>query len=179
MKIIYFVRHGESRSNIEKVFAGSRYDVPLTATGLKQARAAGALFRDKPIDIIVSSPLKRARQTAECIAEEIGYTEDLHFQPLLKERDFGEATGQPWSSGIGERIDTGDIKHMETVEQLAVRMQQVLDWFKTIQGRHVLIVGHGTVEAMLQTIYTGKPIDTFLQTKELRNAEVREYRIEE
>lgn len=67
---------------------------------------------------------------------------------------------------------------METIEQLAARMQQVLDWFKTVEGTHVLIVGHGTVEAMLQTIYIGKPYDTFLQTKELGNAEVREYRIE-
>lgn len=175
MKVVYFVRHGESRANVEKVFAGSRYDVPLTAAGLQQAKATGVLLRDKPIDIIVSSPLQRAKQTAECIAEEIGYTEKLHLQPLLKERDFGEATGKSWSSGIGERVDTGDIKDMETVEQLAVRMQQVLDWFKVVEGEYALVVGHGTVEAMLQTIYIGKPYDTFLTTKELGNAEVREY----
>jgi len=179
MKTIYFVRHGESRANVEQVFAGSRYDVPLTAVGLRQATATGVLLRNKPIDIIVSSPLRRAKQTAERIATEIGYAGKLRLQPLLKERDFGEATGQPWSSGIGERIDTGDIKDMETVEQLAARMQQVLDWFKIVDGEHVLIVGHGTVEAMLQTIYVGKPFDTFLTTKELGNAEVREYRIEE
>lgn len=80
MKVVYFVRHGESRANVEKVFAGSRYDVPLTAAGLQQAKATGML-RDKPIDIIVSSPLQRAKQTAKCIAEEIGYNEKLHLQP--------------------------------------------------------------------------------------------------
>lgn len=177
MKVVYFVRHGQSRANIEEVFAGSRYDVPLTDTGFDEAKATGAALRSKPIDVIVSSPLKRAKQTAESIAREIGYNSELLFEPMLKERDFGEATGMPWSSGIGERVDAGNIKDLETIEQLADRMRRVLEWFKMVPGTHILVVGHGTAELMMQTMYQGRPAATFLQTKELKNGEIREYHI--
>lgn len=175
MKIIYFVRHGQSKSNIEKVFAGSRYDVPLTELGLAQAKAIGKMLKGRPVDVVISSPLQRSKQTAEEIVKEIGFKDDIVFQPLLKERDFGEATGEPWSSGIGERIDAGDIRDIETIEQLADRMQQLLDWLKTVPGKHVLVVGHGTAEIMLQTIYRGRSPRDFLQTPELENTEIREY----
>lgn len=178
MKIVYFVRHGESRANVEKVFAGSGYDAPLTPTGLKQAKATGFMLRDKPIDMIVSSPLKRAKQTADCIAQEIGYKEAVQLQPLLKERNYGVVTGHPWGPDIEERIDDGDVDGLETLEQLAARMQQLLDWFKTVPSEHILAVGHGTAEAMLYTIYQGKPYATYLQTKELSNGMIREYVIE-
>ena len=177
MKTLYFVRHGQSQANIEKVFAGSGYDAPLTPTGLEQAKNISATLRGKLIDIIVSSPLKRAKETADCIAKEIGYQGEILLQPLLKERDYGVATGQSWGKDIEVRIDDDNIDGLEKLEQLAARMQQLLDWLKTLKDEHILVVGHGTSESMLYTIYQGKPYKTYLQTEELQNAMIREYRI--
>lgn len=177
MKIIYFVRHGESQANVERVFAGSRYDSPLTERGLEQAKRTAEKVRALPIETIISSPLKRAKQTAECIAEEIGFKGAIQTEPLLRERDFGVATRHPYGSPIEKQIDAGTVEGLETIDELAVRAKQLVDWFKTVPGDHILVVGHGTVEAMVYAAYTGRPHVEFLNNNELQNAEIREYRL--
>jgi probable phosphoglycerate mutase len=177
MKIVYFVRHGQSQANVDGVFAGCLLDSPLTTKGLEQADLTAEVLRGKTFDVIVSSSLLRAKSTAERIAKRLDYDGSILIEPLLQERDFGEATGKPWGSAAETQIDDGTAKGLETIEQLAERMQRLLDWFDTVPGESILAVGHGTAEAMLQTIYTGRPFATFLQTEELGNAEVREYRI--
>jgi phosphoserine phosphatase len=68
---IYIIRHGETTWNKEEVFRG-RKDIPLNETGKKQAERAGLYFSERRIDRIVSSPLKRAVETAEAIAMAAG-----------------------------------------------------------------------------------------------------------
>ncbi len=59
--MIYFVRHGESESNRDKVFAGKRADAELTDTGRQQAHQTGKEIKKQKIaiDLIVASPLRR------------------------------------------------------------------------------------------------------------------------
>ncbi len=175
MKIIYFVRHGQSQANIDGVFAGCLLDSPLTKKGIEQAELTADVLKGKTFDLIVSSPLLRAKTTAQRIASKVGYTGEIKLEALLRERDFGEATGKSWGIGFEEQIDNGTVEGLETVEQLAERAQQLLDWLRAVPGKSILAVGHGTAEAMLYTVYTGLPYATFLQIKELGNAEVREY----
>jgi len=68
MTSIYLVRHGETAWNREEIFRG-RTDVPLNETGLKQAEWAGQYFKGMEIHAIYSSPLSRAWQTAQKIAQ--------------------------------------------------------------------------------------------------------------
>lgn len=175
MKTIYFVRHGQAQANIDRVFAGCLLDSPLTRKGLEQADLAAKALQGKTFDMIVSSPLQRANATAERIARRLGYSGEIVLEPLLRERNFGAATGASWGSPIEEQIDNDTVDGLETVAQLAERTQQVLSWLRSLPGESILVVGHGTVEAMLQTIYLGLPHKTFRATKELGNAEVREY----
>lgn len=118
----------------------------------------------------------RAKTTTERISGQLGYTGDIVYEPLMSERDFGAATGRLWEE-VAADVDAGRVAGLETVKQLAVRMEQLLEWLKKLPAERILAVGHGTAEAMLQTIYAGRPFESFLQTKELDNAEVREYRI--
>ena len=67
MSRIVLVRHGETDWNREQIFRG-RADVPLNATGLKQARATGEALKRHRIEAIYSSPLSRAMETAKTIA---------------------------------------------------------------------------------------------------------------
>ncbi|MEM0083814.1 MAG: histidine phosphatase family protein [Candidatus Methanomethylicia archaeon] len=67
MKIL-LIRHGETEWNVERVFRG-RKDIPLSKIGRKQAELLGKYLRDIDINVVYSSPLKRALETAEYIVE--------------------------------------------------------------------------------------------------------------
>lgn len=176
MKVIYFVRHGECEANAEGRIAGSRNDSPLTEEGLKQADATAESLRGKQIDLIITSPLKRARVTAERIAHKIGYEDKIIVEPLLAERDFGSATGHSTSTGFAA-VDAGEIDDLETLDELADRMSRVLKLFESLPGRYILVVGHSGAERMMHTIYDGKSYKTFLDTEVLHYCEVREYKL--
>ncbi len=87
----YILRHGQSEGNATMTFQG-RLDYPLDATGVAQATAAAAWFSDKSIDVVVSSPMKRAAATASLVAAACGLPEPLLLQPLV-EVDVGLFSG--------------------------------------------------------------------------------------
>ena len=83
------LRHGQTPMSIERRFAG-RGDIPLTDVGREQAGAAAARLAARGgIDVIVSSPLRRARRTAEAVADATG-------APLVIEDDFAELDFGKW-----------------------------------------------------------------------------------
>ena len=84
------LRHGETALSAERRFAG-RGDLPLTGLGEKQAAAAAARLAGRKVDAIVSSPLRRARQTADAVAAATGVP--VSVEDGLMEVDFGEWEG--------------------------------------------------------------------------------------
>ncbi len=86
----WFVRHGETDWNVQGRSQG-RIDIPLNATGLAQAQAAAALMHGRGVASIVSSPLSRARVTAETIGHALGLP--VAFEADLQEVDFGVNEG--------------------------------------------------------------------------------------
>jgi broad specificity phosphatase PhoE len=92
MTLIYLVRHGQTAWNKEEIFRG-RTDVPLDETGLKQAELAAEYFKGMEIHGIYSSPLARAWQTAQ----EIAQFHSLKVQPLegIIDLSFGDWEGHP------------------------------------------------------------------------------------
>ncbi|KJV10577.1 hypothetical protein VZ95_03985 [Elstera litoralis] len=92
-----FIRHGETDYNRRGVRCGGDIDIPLTAQGAAQAKAAAEqLLADglRP-DAIFVSPLQRTRRTAEILAETLGFTEPLIPHEGLRERRLGDWNGQP------------------------------------------------------------------------------------
>ena len=90
MTSIYLVRHGQTAWNKEEIFRG-RTDVPLDETGLKQAELAGQYFKGMEIHAIYSSPLSRAWQTAQKIAQ----IQTVKVEPLegILDMSFGNWEG--------------------------------------------------------------------------------------
>lgn len=90
-KVIYLVRHGETLYNKEKIFRG-RADVPLNDTGREQAAITASHTGSLGIEMIYSSPMKRALETAEIICDAIKALLKVHeaFQNI----HIGEWQGQ-------------------------------------------------------------------------------------
>ncbi len=90
------LRHGRSLADDENRCEG-RYDSPLTSVGEEQAGRTAQTLKDKgsAFDRILSSPLRRARRTAEIIAEVLQV--EIEFEPLLMEHDNGIIAGMPKS----------------------------------------------------------------------------------
>jgi probable phosphoglycerate mutase len=89
--VMLLLRHGQTALSVDRRFAG-RGDAPLTATGRRQARAAAKRLAARGgIDMVVTSPLQRARHTAELVAEATGAP--LSVDEDLVETDFGDWEG--------------------------------------------------------------------------------------
>ncbi|SDH32475.1 bifunctional RNase H/acid phosphatase [Nonomuraea jiangxiensis] len=93
---LLLLRHGETELSLERRFSG-RGDAELTANGLAQASAAAERLSREPyrLDVIVTSPLKRARQTAEAVAQLTGL--DVEVDEDLRETDFGAWEGHTFT----------------------------------------------------------------------------------
>jgi broad specificity phosphatase PhoE len=87
-----FVRHGESVGNVESRWQGQS-DYILTEKGRAQARALAQRWKSEGVnfDLIISSPLVRAKETAEIIASALNSPVEL--DPILMERHIGEMEG--------------------------------------------------------------------------------------
>lgn len=87
---LYLIRHGQTASNRDGLGLG-RDDVPLTEEGLRQASALGARMTAEPLDRVLVSPLRRARQTAELVVGERDIPVEVRDE--LIELDVGETEG--------------------------------------------------------------------------------------
>lgn len=90
-KPFYYIRHGQTDWNVERRFQGSM-DIPLNETGIAQAHSAKDLMRSLPITHIYSSPLQRARVTADIVNE--GLNLPITGMDTLQEVNFGVLEGQ-------------------------------------------------------------------------------------
>ena len=89
--VTLLLRHGQTPLSVDRRFAGLG-DIELTETGVRQAKLAGERLAARGgVDVIVASPLRRARQTAEEVAAATGAP--VEFDDDLRETDFGEWEG--------------------------------------------------------------------------------------
>lgn len=150
MKKLYFIRHGLSVLNVKGLYAG-RTETPLTKEGKQQSKIAGLAARKLNIDLIVSSPMNRALETARIIANEINYpTHRIITDNRLVERDFGILEAMPWSPdhSYQYKLQYG----AENDKQLLKRTQEFLKWLKTQKAENILIVGHGASGRALRSL---------------------------
>lgn len=142
-------------------------DTPLIEEGRDQAVKAGRQAKELGIDTIATSPLSRAKETAEIIAKEIGYPiNQIHVSKLLLERDFGEAEGHPYAPDL----NLDGFSDIETVDSLIERAHLSLKWLETLPGETVLIVGHGSYGRALRSILIKeKP---FSYREKIQNSEI-------
>ncbi|MEY4418084.1 MAG: hypothetical protein RIQ88_522 [Actinomycetota bacterium] len=139
--ILGLLRHGQTDWNVELRLQGTS-DIELNETGIAQARVAASKIHRSDWDIILSSPLMRAKVTAEIIAEQTGL--EVVLVPDLVERSFGEGEGLSHPEWRKIYESGQQIPGLETVEQLTVRARSLLSLASThYDGKRILAVTHG------------------------------------
>lgn len=135
-----YLRHGETETNRLGLITGAT-DIELNQRGREQALAAAALIKDLNIDAIYSSPLRRARDTADCVARSVGVS--VIVVQGIAERSFGELEGKPRRLLVRQATPPGG-------ESLADFTGRVLAAFASISGaERPLIVAHSGVFRVL------------------------------
>ena len=142
---IYLLRHGETDWNKEERLQGHK-DILMNEQGIMQIKEVASHIHSNSmeIDVIISSPLCRARMSAEIVAEEIGYfCKNIIIEPLFIERSFGNAEGLTKE----ERSDKSEEEYgMESVEMLCERAKKgITKYIERDEKQNILIVAHGAI----------------------------------
>ena len=160
---LYFVRHGLTDSNVERRMMGMRVDEPLNEKGLQEAEHLAKKI-DTDFELLYSSPLKRAYQTAEILARRLNLP--VIVRQEISEIDAGCLSGMLWSeiSDLTEKKLTLEVRRSipeidfsfyggERIEDVRVRLKYFVDSIKKeVKGKKVLIVIHAGVLRVLYVI---------------------------
>ncbi len=150
MATLFFMRHAESEANRNRILA-SQTEVPLTPEGKTAAeKVAEDFLNDFHIDVIVSSPLTRARQTAMPFEKILGV--DAEIDPALSEQYFGRFTGMAYDVVKQEPSYERDVaKRWNWIpegggESYRMLAKRITPFFKKIEEldceSNILIVSH-------------------------------------
>ena len=156
MAEIILARHSETEWNVAEVFRG-QIDIDLSETGAKQAKLLAEYLSTSAIEAVYSSPLKRARETAEIIAQP--HKLKVNADPGLIDFDFGRWQGLSHEE-VKEKYEnlyTRWVTHPEQVsmpggERLEDVSRRVIRFInRIIAGHHgtILIVGHRVVNKVM------------------------------
>lgn len=169
--MIYVVRHGETEWNaINKVLG--RTDIPLNEKGLEQAREVAASLKDLKIDVFLCSPLSRAKQTADAIANEIGVK--YKIDQRLIEQDFGRFEGVNRFDEEYQNAKREYFARYPGGESYFDMSARVFPLVKELEGKNALLVTHGGICRIIRSYYEDMGNEEFVLFSQ-KNCEVRIY----
>lgn len=152
---LYFIRHGKTQWNLEGRFQGSNGDSPLLDESIHEIKILGNRLKEIPFDAIYSSDLKRAKDTAQLLAEAADFSLPITYSSALREWHLGKLEGAKIAtmSAIYPSQMTAFRHNLakfnasqfdaETIYQTTNRVKNVIYSLKDQSFEHVLIVGHG------------------------------------
>lgn len=181
----YFLRHGEALSNKNNLLSASvpeKFYNPLTKRGISQTKKAAKKIKKEKIDLIYSSELLRAKQTAQIIAQ--ATKAKIKYDWRLNEINFGIFDGgpvKPWqelfkdyNNFLTNKPDGGESRL--DVRERALNFLEEIN--KKYKNKKILIVSHGDTLWMLETallnLNEGETID-FNETKRLKPGSWRKF----
>ena len=172
---VYIVRHGEVLHNALKIYNNENED--LNDNGVKQAEMLKSKIKDLEFDIIISSPLIRAKHTAEIINLK---NKDILIDNRLEERNPGDLSGQPLEVTNREeywnyytKIQYGT---SENIQDFFRRIYEFLDELKQKDYESILIVAHSGVSKAFSGYFEGIQDGKFLN-RGLKNCEIKMYEL--
>jgi probable phosphoglycerate mutase len=163
--VAWLLRHGETPLSVEKRFSGQD-DAALTDRGRAQAAAAGLRLAELGIDAVISSPVRRARQSADAVATAAGV--DVHVEAGFAETDFGDWQGSTfaevekrWPAELQRWLDDPDVAPPGGESQLATE-RRVIDARQRVLSSYpdstVVVVSHVTpIKALIRYALDAPP----------------------
>jgi len=159
---IIFLRHGQAKNNLERILTGRTPGIPLTEKGIDQAEKAAKFLEDMNISAIYSSPIERARHTAEIVGKHNSL--DVIIDDRLIELDMGKFTGVPYDEiftthgNVFMKFYNGELEiahnGVETFSEVKKRILGIVDHvIENHPDQNVVLVTHmDPIKAMLSTV---------------------------
>lgn len=176
---IYIVRHGQTAWNASKKIQG-RVDIELNEEGIRQAQEAREQLQNIKLDMIYSSPLMRAKQTAQIINEK--HNLSIIEEPRIIERGFGDLEGTHISEMNFEDFwNPLKSENYPTCERPDWFFERVQSLIKELVEQHadkeILLVCHGGVSLPVYTFFNEVNLEGDLRKYMLNNGEIARYEI--
>jgi broad specificity phosphatase PhoE len=153
---VYLIRHGQTAWSLSGQHTGST-DIPLTTEGEDEARALGPWLKHVHFDLVLTSPLQRARRTCELIG--LGRQADIESD--LAEWDYGDYEGERSSDIRQGRPDWNVFRdgcpHGEKPAQVRDRADRLIARLYTMNG-NVALISHGEFGLALAARWIGLPV---------------------
>ena len=176
--ILYVVRHGKTEWNLEHRCQGVS-DIPLVDEGRESAKELVPLVSGLDIDIVFSSPLSRAYETAKLITNN---SIPINIDDRLTERDWGMNEGMKIDEV--DQIDCWDVilnTNVQGIERVQDFMSRISDFIEDIKDKYpdkkVLVVAHSAVLRVIHYLLGRIPEDGDLTKIEIPNLRIIEYEI--
>lgn len=172
---VYIVRHGQVPHNVLGQYNSN--DEDLTILGVQQAENLREQINSIKFDVIICSPLKRAKHTADIINVN---NQKIIYDERIKERGCGDLSGQPlavtnreeyWNYNTTIKYGTS-----ENIKSFFDRVYNFLDELKTKDYENVLIVAHSGVSKAFNGYFEGIKDGKFLN-RGLKNCEIKKYEL--
>ena len=168
---IIFLRHGQAKNNTERILSGRTPGVPLTDKGITQAQQTAELLEHMNISAIYSSPIQRAKHTAEIVGKHNSI--DVTIDDRLIELDMGKFTNVPYDEifsshgNVFMKFYDGELEIAHNgVETFADVKKRVASIVEEVIEKHpdenvVLVTHMDPIKAMLSTIVDLSPTNLF------------------
>ena len=175
---LYVVRHGETIWNRARKVQGIT-DIPLTDKGKEEAVELRELVSKLNIDVVISSPLSRARETAKLLVDS---KLPINTDDRIKERDWGLNEGA-FIDDV-DKYDCWDVilnTRVQNIESVQDFMYRVSDFIEDIKVRYkdknVLVVTHSAVSRVIHYLLGTIPEDGDLTKINIPNLRIIEYKL--
>jgi len=168
---VIFLRHGQAKNNIERILTGRTPNIPLTEKGIEQAEKTAKFVEQMNISAIYSSPIERAKHTAEIVAKHNSL--DVITDDRLIELDMGKFTGVPYDEiftshgNVFMKFYNGELEiahnGVETFSEVKKRVLSIVDHvIEKHPDQNVVLVTHmDPIKAMLATVVDLSPTNLF------------------
>jgi broad specificity phosphatase PhoE len=176
-RMLFLVRHGQATFNVEGRHPGQLPGIPLTDEGRRQAHQAAVALAALPLSAVVSSPLERARETAEIIAR--GWGLPVRTNPRLMDTDVGGWAGRkideiakndPTWKAFLEKPDEPPpgVESLSAVQRRAIAVVEEIRRDESL-GQYVVLVAHADVLKLILGYYLQTPV-TCIRYMNIANA---------
>lgn len=156
MTTVGLFRHGQTDWNIDFRLQGTA-DIPMNEFGISQVTRAAEILAKSEWDVILASPLGRAKQSAEIIQGALGMSQ-IKIESLLLERSFGVGEGMDYKTWQVQFAHLDQIPGAESASAIKLRSRQLLEFLeREYSGAKVLAVSHGAlIRFVLDEITNGE-----------------------